>query len=48
MGKFIYKKCTDIIIFLTVGEIEKSLKILNWHKITRLEFLMIFFLIFYS
>ena len=26
MGKFIYKKCADIIIFLTVGEIEKIVK----------------------
>ena len=29
MGRFIYKKCTDIIIFWTVGETEKSLKIIN-------------------
>ena len=30
MGRFIYKKCTDIIIFWIVGETEKkSLKIIN-------------------
>ena len=26
MGRFIYKKCTDIIIFWTVGETEKIIK----------------------
>ena len=32
MGRFIYKKCTDIIIFWTVGETEK--KIIKNYKLT--------------